>query len=170
MSALLAALLAFGCAFLVQVVAWRVWRPHGGYMALLVIYLGVLAAALALWTAPDMPAATLFPQSPLGLANFMGLYLSLLLAYAVTYSAVQADSPTMTILLEIERRGSQGASESELLAVLTDAALVEPRLEDLVAGGLARAREGRYVIAPRGALIARTYMEFRRLMKMEKGG
>lgn len=163
MGALVAAGFAFALALLIQVGLWRWRRPAGHYAGLL----GVGLAALGL-TAAGL--AALRPLSGFGYASFATLYVALVLAYATTYSAVQADSPTMSVLLRLEAAGARGASVEELLAALTDDALVVPRLDDLVTGRLARLERDRYVVGRRGALIARTYVGFRRLLKMERGG
>jgi hypothetical protein len=170
-SAIAAALATLVLAFLVQVAVWRACRPGAGYTALLAIHLGILAAGIAsarVLAGAAGPLGALVPRSPLDLATYGILYGAFALAYAVTYSAVQADSPTMTIVLELERR--RGASRDELLGTLTDAALVRPRLDDLVAGGLVVARDGRYVIGPRGSAMARIWIGYRTLLRMEKGG
>ena len=76
----------------------------------------------------------------------------------------------MSVLLAIEATGGRGLGLAELLDRFTDQVLVHPRLDDLVRGGLARLRDGRYVIAPRGVLIARTFVLFRRLLGFGRGG
>ena len=105
-----------------------------------------------------------------GFATFALLYVGLVAAFGTTYSAVQADSPTMSVLLAIEATGGRGLGLAELLDRFTDRVLVHPRLDDLVRGGLARLRDGRYVIAPRGVLFARTFVLFRRLLGFGRGG
>jgi hypothetical protein len=43
-------------------------------------------------------------------------------------------------------------------------------VEDLVAGGLVKLRRGRYVTGRRGGTVAKAYISYRALLKMEKGG
>jgi hypothetical protein len=89
----------------------------------------------------------------------------------VTYSAVQADSPSMMILLQIEHAGARGLPAEAILRLLDDAVVVLPRLQDLVTGRLATVdRHQRYVITARGGTLARLYIAYRALLKMEKGG
>jgi hypothetical protein len=98
------------------------------------------------------------------------LYAAITVAYTITYSAVQADSPTMSILLAIEAAGPGGSMLERLMASLHDDVLVVPRLQDLVIGRLATVESGRYVITPTGARLARIYIFYRALLGMEKGG
>ncbi len=173
MRALAPALAVFLLALAAQVVVWRCRRPRGQYATLLGLYLGILLVAVAAFSTarPMAPALSgVLPVTRFDYANFVVLYVALLLAYATTYSAVQADSPTMSILIRIEAAGAQGVSRADLLAGLTDELLVTPRLDDLVTGGLASRRAGRYVIAPRGALFAWAVASYRRLLGMERGG
>lgn len=166
MRALIAAPLVFLGALLVQVVVWR-WRaPVGQYSGLVALHVTVLAAATAVFYV----TSHVLPATAFDYLNFAMLYLALVAAFAITYSAIQADSPTMTILLAIEAAGSTGIAQQELLSRLTDEMLVVPRINDLVAGGLAALRQERYVIGPRGMLLARTYISCRTLMRLEKGG
>lgn len=163
----------FLLAFAAQAVIWRRRRPRAQYTGLLGLYLGAFVLATAgLVTArlACAEAARALPLVPLDYATFALLYVGLVLAFGTTYSAVQADSPTMSVLLAIEATGGPGLGLAELLDRFTDRVLVVPRLDDLVAGGLARLRDGRYVIAPRGVLFARTFVLFRRLLGFERGG
>jgi len=171
--ALVAAAGLFLLAFAAQALIWRRRRPRAQYTGLLGLYLGALALGTAGLVAAGLAraeAARLLPLAPLDYATFALLYVGLVLAFGTTYSAVQADSPTMSVLLAIEATGGRGLGLAELLDRFTDRVLVVPRLDDLVAGGLARLRDGRYVIAPRGVLFARTFVAFRRLLGFERGG
>ena len=163
----------FLLAFAAQAVIWRRRRPRAQYTGLLGLYLGAFVLVTAGLVAARLAcaeAARALPQAPLDYATFALLYVGLVLAFGTTYSAVQADSPTMSVLLAIEATGGRGLGLAELLDRFTDRVLVVPRLDDLVLGGLARLRDGRYVIAPRGVLFARTFVLFRRLLGFERGG
>ena len=163
----------FLLAFAAQAVIWRRRRPRAQYTGLLGLYLGAFVLVTAGLVAARLAcaeAARALPQAPLDYATFALLYVGLVLAFGTTYSAVQADSPTMSVLLAVEATGGRVLGLAELLDRFTDRVLVVPRLDDLVAGGLARLRDGRYVIAPRGVLFARTFVLFRRLLGFERGG
>ena len=173
MRSLLTALVAFSSTLLVQLLVWRVRRPKRQYFTLVSLYVGMLpiAAAIIYIVSLRSPStARLLPGSIFEYANSAMLYVALTIAFGVTYSAVQADSPTMLILLKLDLAGREGVTEAELLSSLTDDLLVASRLNDLVAGNLINLREGRYVVGPRGVLIARACIGFRRLMRMERGG
>jgi hypothetical protein len=167
-------MVVFGVLLVLQLVVWRVRGPVGGhYVTLAGLYVVALGLALAVFAAgAGVPgvAAWIVPVSLREWTDFLLLSLATTLAYMVTYSAVQADSPSMTILLHVERAGARGRRPEELAAVLDDRAVILPRVDDLVGSALATLENGRYVISRRGALLARTYIAYRGLLKMEKGG
>lgn len=173
MRPVVAGLAVFGLLVVAHVVVWRLRRPAGQYVGLVALALGTLAASLVTFLAAGAigaPGAAFLPGTALDYATIVVLYGALFLAYVTTYSAVQADSPSITILLRIDEAGERGLATGELLAELDDRVLVLPRLDDLVRGGLARHDNGRYVIGPCGALMARVHRGYRALLMMEKGG
>ena len=174
MTGLLAAVLAFALLLVAQFVVWRVVRPSGHYLPLLGLYAVALIVTVGVLRAlGDLPlaAAWLVPGTVRDAVNFLTLYTAGTMAYIVTYSAVQADSPSMMILLLIEQEGAAGLRRESLMTSLGDSVVVLPRLQDLVTGGLATIDiHQRYVITARGAMLARLYIAYRALLKMEKGG
>lgn len=174
MSGVLAAVLAFVLLLVAQFFVWRFVRPSGHYLPLLGLYVVALIVTLgAFRSLGDVPlaAAWLVPGTIRDAVNFITLYTAATMAYIVTYSAVQADSPSMMILLAVEQSGRAGLRRESMMTSLGDSVVVLPRLHDLVTGGLATIdAHQRYVITPRGAMLARLYIAYRVLLKMEKGG
>ena len=169
MSALLTAVVAFLAFAIAHLVVWRLRRPRAEYATLGGLWLAVLVVALTaayrvlLW-------ANLPPLAGVDHVNVLMLYTALALPYVTTYSAVQADSPAMSVLLRIDGAGRVGVTRDELRQDMNDQRLVVPRLEDLFQAGLARRDGERCVIGPRGALMAAVHTRFRALLRMEKGG
>jgi hypothetical protein len=109
------------------------------------------------------------PQTFIDSFSFIMLYTALAVSYVTTYSAVQADSPSLTMLLKIEEGGSRGLARDELEAHLNDEVIIIPRLNDLVTGKLVIYDNRRYIIGPRGSMLAKSHILYRRLLRMEKG-
>ena len=59
------------------------------------------------------------------------VFISLFLAYLITFSAIEVDSPSMMIVKNIESSGSRGLTKQELLSLMTDDRLLRPRILDL---------------------------------------
>lgn len=173
MKALASGVLAFALLVVTHVAYVRLRKPAQHYLTLAVLSLSVLGASIGAFFGIQVfvsQAVAFLPSTPFDYLNLAVLYAAFCLSYVTTFSAVQADSPTMVMLLRIEAAGDKGLTAEELLAQLDDKVLVLPRVEDLVTGGLARSHDGRYQIQAGGAFMARTHLYYRRLLKMEKGG
>jgi hypothetical protein len=173
MRPLVSGLLAFSLLVVAHIVVWRVRRPAQQYTKLAILSLAVLTASVgSFYVIQTLSADSIgfLPIAPFDYFNLSILYAAFFLSYLTTYSAVQADSPTMAMLLRIEEAGDEGLTLDELLAQLDDAVLVLPRIEDLVAGDLVRLHGGQYVIRSSGAFLASVHLFYRGLLNMEKGG
>lgn len=173
MSVLVPGVLAFGILVVAHIVIWRMVKPAQQYTKLAALSVAVLGLSMGGFYAVQLASrqsVTFLPSSPFDYLNMALLYGALFLSYLTTYSAVQADSPTMAILLAIDESGCRGMNRAELLARFDDAVLVLPRIDDLVAGDLVRYRNGRYVIQPPGLSLAKVNIGYRRMLKLEKGG
>lgn len=172
MRALLSGLLVFLVFLVVHLIVWRIRRPTGQYVGLLILSGIVLFGSLATfsWLAIRGEPPWFFPRDPMEYFSYVLLYVTLSLAYVPTYSCVQADSPSFSILLMIDEVGAKGVSRGELETRFTDEVLVIPRLNDLLSGGLARQVGKRYVITSNGVRMAQVQLYYRGLMRLEKGG
>ena len=69
------------------------------------------------------------------------------LAYVVTYSALEADSPTLSLVRHIASSGLGGVREEELRDFMASRPFVGARLSALVEEGMVQEREGRIHLA-----------------------
>ena len=76
-------------------------------------------------------------------------------ANMITYSAVEADSPSLVIVLTLEKAGTRGLTEDELLALASDKVLIDPRLADLLTDKMAVLENNRYSLTGKGRFMAR---------------
>ena len=161
---MVAAGLAFALLVGLQVLLWRLRPPRGHYLTLAGVAVFVFIGMTGVFAA--LRLGSLFDY-----LNAVLLYVALALAYMVTYSALQGDSPTFAILREISH-APKGCSVEWLRLVFNDHRLIVPRLDDLVVGGLVTHRwvEWRYTLTPQGTRLARWYLGYRRLLRLEKGG
>lgn len=163
----------FAAAFLVQLALWRVRIPVRQVKALLAIFAGALLAALAAggYAAAAAPAwRSLLPRGGAEWVHLALFHLAATLAYMITYSAVEVDSPSLHMVLAIRAGGAAGLPEADLLALRSDERLVAPRVRDLVTDRMAVLAGGRYRLTPKGALLARTFVLYRAILGAGKGG
>lgn len=168
MSILLAGSGLFAAAFCLHLALWRVRAPRRQIKALLRLFFGALAAALLLGWAAGPAALRFAPAEALHLLLF---YTGLTLAYIITYSAVQVDSPSLVIVAAIAAGGGAGLGRDALFAGLTDEILVRPRLEDLVRDEVVAFDGAVYRMCPRGSRFLALIVGWRRLMGLPiRGG
>ncbi len=95
---------------------------------------------------------------------------SLAVAYTISYSAVEANSPSVTIMDIALKSGNNGVSEEELNNMMTDGRILTPRIEDLLNDGLACAEKDKYKLTDKGRAFIYPFILYRKLLGMSKGG
>src|SRR6266516_3195942 len=143
------------CALLVvsvlaQIVLWKIRLPDQQIKALLVIF----AVVFGMW-----------------LVGAIVFYMSVSLCYVITYSAIEADSPTLSLIHLLGEKRAQGCSGEEIARFLTRHSFVRARLAVLAHSGLIREQNGRYVMAGKHSLPFRVILGFRKVYgSIPKGG
>ena len=146
MSVFVAIALLLGALFAVHLVWWRIALPRRQRAVLLGLFLlGGLALApligfLLVWLG----------FAPLSFVQWLNVGLAVVafaLAYVVTYSALEADSPTLSLVRHIASSGSGGLREEQLRDFMASRPFVGARLSALVDEGMVHEREGRIHLA-----------------------
>ena len=110
---------------------------------------------------------------PVALAEYFQIWLffiALTLAYMITYSAIEADSPSLLIIMKIYEAGSSGLSKEILYREMNDDILIRPRVNDLIVDKMADLQGKRYRLKIKGIYMARLFTFFRGVMRAGKGG
>lgn len=164
--------LVFFSFFAAHVAVWKIRLPARQTKTLLLILFAGLASSLAAFAAfPGL--ALLSVPVPRGYAELtaVGLYVtSFILAYMITYSAVEADSPTLVMMKAIAEAGAAGITREDFFSAMNDSVLVEPRLRDLLTDKMAVLSSGKYVLTRKGRLFASIFTAYRALLGLGKGG
>jgi hypothetical protein len=165
------ALTAFGlflAAFCVHVLWWRIrlpkrqlWTLLRGLTAFFPLGMGMLCG-LGLW-----PAAWF--TSP-AIAVVALLYFSLTITYVITYSALEGDSPSLSLVRWIATR-PEGVTAAELDAFMAQRPFIRARLRALQEDALTEERDGRLFIRGTPSLFFRAILAWRTLYgPMDRGG
>ena len=155
-------------AFAVHVGVWKNGLPCNHSKSLMIIFIGVLAAATLV--------AAVFQQGfdlVGGLNGYIQIawaYLAVMLAYVVTYSGIEVDSPSLVMVLEIAAAGVQGYDQQRLYQLMDNDRLVSPRVNDLLNGEMVVLQKGFYFLTPKGKRVARLFCFYRRVLKRERKG
>lgn len=173
MGELIVSLLTVLTAFVIHLAIWKLRLPKLQTRMILLIFFGMLCVTIL--TLPYLAAAAqeLGISLSLRLAGYLhiaGFVISLTLAYMITYSAVEVDSPSLVMALAISKAGPGGLSDAEFQAMMNNALLVEPRIRDMLRDGLIR-RDGEvYRLTRKGERMARLFAAHRLLLGAGKGG
>jgi hypothetical protein len=172
MATLLWGSLITGSAFVVHLLIWRIRVPVRQTRALLLTFGSVMALTLgSLAAAPQVfPAHIPIPDA---LADYVHIALfvtACTAAYVITYSALEADSPTLVMVRAIAAAAPHGLEDEEFRARISDDVLVKPRLADLVRDGMLRLEDGCFWLTGKGRRLVNIFIVFRGILGAGKGG
>ena len=163
----------FTLALIIHFIIWRLSLPKKNHtVSLLEIFFGVLIAGIFL-SRIYSSVSFLGVSLPQGLSEYLLIsfsYTALTLAYIVSYSAIEVDSPSLLMVLYISQSASRGLSKEKIEKIMTDDFLVKPRIDDLVKDKMLFFDKGLYKIASKGALLANIFIFYRKLLNAPKGG
>lgn len=163
----------FFLSFLAQLIVWRISLPKRQTKVLLVIFFGILfTGLLALKVSPYLiPGLGIYaPKYPLEYLHISISFIALTLAYMITYSAIEADSPSLVMIRAVAKAGSGGLNKKEFEKTMNDDLLVIPRVRDLLNDKMAYIDGDKYRLTPKGFLFARLFVLSRKILNAPKGG
>lgn len=150
-------------AVILHLLIWKIRMPKYHTRTLLILFAFVIAAWLAAFPLHRMDLP--------GLMHVCLFYTSLSLCYVITYSTIEADSPTLSLIRHLAHSRARGVSLEEVQDFLKARPFVRARLSALLHDGLVREENGRYLHARRGSLFFQLILGFRRLYgSIERGG
>lgn len=88
----------------------------------------------------------------------------------VTYSALEADSPSLVMIMTIAKSGSRGLEKKIFEQKMNNEILLSPRIQDLISEKLAYVEEGKYKLTPKGLMFARIFSIYRKILKRSQAG
>ena len=163
----------FCVALLLHLVIWKVHIPQRQTKALLQIFFGTLIIGiLTLWVILSL-IARFSLLSPKNFPEYFHIFLfftSLTLGYIITYSGVEADSPSLLMVMEIAKSAPDGFSKKKLFDMLSDDLLIKPRIRDLINVKMIYIDGDKYKLTVRGILFVRIFILYRKLLNLPKGG
>ncbi len=151
-------------AFLMHLLIWRVRVPKGQTRALALLFLTCLIFSFILLRGSGYQ---------ISLAEYLYIWFfvfSLAAFYIAAYTAIEADSPSLVMAINIYKAGTRGLSRDELLKSATDDLLVKPRIRDLLSAKMVFLEKDKYWLTGRGRLFIRVFIFYRSFLKLEKGG
>lgn len=153
----------FALALAAHVILWKVRLPKHHTPALLGIFFLVLLTGF--------PLAMFQGLSLLEILHASLLYVSLSLCYVITYSAIEGDSPTLSLMRFVADKPAQGRSLPEIEEFFAERPFIRARISALLHSSLVREENGRYFLQGRPSLPFRMILGFRKIYgEVPKGG
>lgn len=164
MDFLITTVLLYIAALLVHLVVWRIKLPKYHTRALLRIFAGVGLFGLSILRCRGLSSAACF--------EIGAFYLSLALCYVITYSALEGDSPTLSLIQMLSQSGKSGVSAVDVDAFLAARPFIRARLAALRTDALVAVDEdGKYRITGRPPKLFQLVLTFRKIFgRIQTGG
>ena len=143
---------------------WRLHLPRRQTRALCVLF-AFITALLHIWLIRSD-----FLDSWVYHIHLFTFECAYFVAYVITYSAIEADSPTLIIIRAIASKKQWGLERSELSSLLGDDVLVYPRILDLLRDNLLMQLQERYTLTKKGRWFIGLFIWYRNLIKKPMGG
>jgi len=163
MVVLISGLALFFLAYFIHATVWRIRPPRHEWRTLIFIFSGVAAVALAVvpYASETQRLGLTLPRLALTLLLFGGLSI----VYLILFSALQADSPTLTMIRIIRHHRTDGVTTAELISNFASRSYPRERLDRMIEDGLVQSVDGRLRIAPQGKRIASVVLSYRELLR-----
>lgn len=138
MTIFLFTVLPLAAAFLVHFVWWQIGPPRRQLRTIFLLYVaGFVVAVAAGIVAPQWLAATSVVWW-WSMVYIMVFYWAVALSYMITYSAMEGDSPTLALILELKKCGAQGFSRADLEHFFSRRPFLRARMQKLLEEGMLR--------------------------------
>ncbi len=162
MHVLSSGLIFFSIAFILHFIIWKIRVPRRQTNALLAIFFSVCILGIFLF------AKSGFFES---LYIFV-LFSSLTLAYVITYSAIEVDSPSLSLVMAFVKSGRSGLNREDISKFMTDEKLVICRINDLLRDKLIYKdpQTANFKLTTSGRNFVTIFVLYRRLLGAQRGG
>lgn len=150
-------------AFVAHLLIWRVWLPERQLRALLCIFAGLYAALIA-FLAWRLLSSIGSESMLVSLAYASLFYWPAALCYVITYSAMEGDSPTLSLARHLHAKGQEGVTREELEEFFKRRPFIGARIDALVNDGVLYKEEGEYRLADGQFRFFRLILGYRKVV------
>jgi hypothetical protein len=167
MAVFLSASLLLAVAFAVHLIWWRLKVPRRQPLALLVLFLTVALCGFATIYAADLFAGEL-PLPRLLLAVL--LFGSIGVVYLILFSAMEEDSPSLTLIRLISEAGPRGIHRAQLLKAVEGHSYIKVRIDMMISDGMAVETATGLRLASQGLWLSSLVLFYRKMLARTKVG
>jgi hypothetical protein len=162
---LFSATFALVVAWAAHLLLWRVRLPKAQLKTLLVIFLATWCCAVfAAWLGDWRLVRFSDGQTIVGFLYCGLFYWAAALCYVITYSAMEGDSPTLSLTRHLHRKGAAGISRKEVEEFFRQRPFVGARVKALVTDNIFIEESGGYRLASGKYLFFRLILGYRKVV------
>jgi len=166
MNVLIAGTGLFAASFLTHVILWRIRVPRREWLTLLLVFAAL--PPLALTAALNWPRVPVFDLAAPRVVLVVFLSGGFGIVYLILFSALQADSPTLTMIQLIRSHQATGITEDELARSSVERGYSRVRFEQMLRDGLAKQVGQQICVTPIGRRFASIVLWNRRLLGLHR--
>lgn len=159
----------FAFSLVGHVLVWRIRLPQRPLLVLLGWFL-VAAPLVFLPLHIMLGGKASLPQSVAECLQVALFQVAAGLAYIVTYSALEARSPSLTIIRRVAEAGTAGRLRSDVQRMIATQDSLRTRIDAAVHAGLAARHGDALGLTARGLRLARLFRLYRGILGTSKGG
>jgi hypothetical protein len=161
MAVFLSAFGLFAVALVVHLVWWRLKVPHRQSLTLVTLFLTIAVCGFALINATDLFSVQLAVP---GLLLAILLFGSLCVLYLILFSALEADSPSLTLVWLIADAGRRGVHGDELMRAMEQHSYVQNRIDQMIRDGMAVETDAGLRLASQGFWLSSLVLLYRKML------
>jgi hypothetical protein len=163
MNLLFSTLLPLSIAFSIQLVWWRINLPKHQGKVLLMIF---LATGVVFYGFQYFVLA----EDLLKISATSFSYCVITLGYLISYTAIEAESPTSLILLNLKKAEPKGLELKDLEGIITDELFFNDRLSSLSRSHYVSCNQEKMTITEQGRKYLRFFTFPKRMLGISEGG
>ena len=157
----------FFMAFIFHLGLWKIRIPEKPFKVLffLILFFSLLGAFIWCLIPLDF-----LPKTGVAFIHAELLFLCLGFSYILFYQGIKSKSPSMNILMIVNKSGNKGVEKNILNNIIDDDNLMKPRIWFLVQTSLAYISKGKYHLTSKGKYYSRSIIWYRRLLRLSEHG
>lgn len=162
----------FLLAFCLHVILNKSRKSSVGINSLIKLFMNIfIIGLLSLWLPLLFSNTYVFSmKNVVYYFHILLFYISIVCFYIINLPAIEADSPSLVIVMKIAKAGSVGLGKDNLFQELTDSILIKPRINDLLKEKLICLCQDKYKLTAKGKFIISIFIFYRKLLGLPKGG
>jgi len=166
-------LIALAAAWFAHLLLWRFRLPQTQLKTLLVLFFLTWCGATGFAWAKDWSFLSIGEGGAfIGFLYFSLLYWSAALCYVITYSAMEGDSPTLSLARYLHRKGDKGVCREEIEEFFRERPFIGARVRALVTDRILIEESNGYRLRSGKYLFFHTILLYRRMVfgRVSSGG